>query len=66
MPLPSDPVVRCSHCDAPASPLFVIPERRRPASDPGRGVCRYCFLRLSGIKPTSAHLDPATNGGATR
>ncbi|MCC6175453.1 MAG: hypothetical protein IT305_09150 [Chloroflexi bacterium] len=62
----------CELCESRAHPLYVVPDHRRVG--PGQHgaavrfdvVCRFCYLRVVGIKPTASRTVArlASNGHA--
>ena len=51
---------RCDLCEGLRSPLYQVPDARRSRPTAPRAVCRFCYLRIVGIRPTrSRQLDTA-------
>ena len=51
---------RCDLCEGLRSPLYRVPDARRSRPTAPRAVCRFCYLRMVGIRPTrSRQVDSA-------
>ena len=58
-------LVECRYCTAPASRLYSLPPRVRPERRGAGPACYFCFLRVTGIKPTRRQLvSPVEREGA--
>ena len=59
--------VRCDLCEGARSPLYHVPDAHRSRPTSPRAVCRFCYLRLVGIRPTrSRQVDAGTVPVRTR
>ena len=52
-------LVECRYCAAPASRLYILPPRVRPERRAAGPACYFCFIRVTGIKPTRRQLASA-------
>lgn len=43
---------RCDLCEGLRSPLYHVPDASRSRPTAPRAVCRFCYLRMVGIRPT--------------
>ena len=43
---------RCHLCEGLRTPLYRVPDTHRSRPTAPRAVCRFCYLRLVGIRPT--------------
>lgn len=41
----------CTYCEAEARELYHLPLVRQVAEPLGMTVCRFCYIRLCGVKP---------------
>jgi hypothetical protein len=58
-------LVECRYCTAPASRLYSLPPRVRPERRGAGPACYFCFIRVTGIKPTRRQLaSPVEREGA--
>ena len=48
--------VRCDLCEGVRSPLYRVPDAHRSRPTAPRAVCRFCYLRIVGIRPTRSRL----------
>jgi hypothetical protein len=51
--------VVCTFCNAPAPGLYVLPARVARRLPLVRPACYFCFIRISGIRPTRSRLVSA-------
>jgi len=56
------PTQQCEHCDAPAS-LYSLTHGRRGGDGRMLAVCRFCYIRLSGLKPNRGQLIEQSPAG---
>ena len=48
--------VECQLCNAPAPRLYALPPRVRQARPNVGSACYFCYIRVTGIKPTRRQL----------
>lgn len=53
----------CRYCNAPAPRLYALPPRLRPEQRAAGPACYFCFIRVTGIKPTRRQLVSVGAGG---
>ena len=46
----------CHLCNAPAPRLYALPPRIRQARPSAGPACYFCFIRVTGIKPTRRQI----------
>ena len=49
-------VIICPFCSAPAPGLYELPTRIVRTHQRVRPACYFCYIRMSGIKPTRSRL----------
>jgi hypothetical protein len=58
----ADGVVPCQYCETGALPLYVLPVKEK-LGQAEMLICRFCYLRLSGLKPSRAAAGAPAAGG---
>lgn len=54
------PVGQCCYCNAPAPRLYRLPPRALRGLLRDGPACHFCYIKLSGIKPTKSRLVSAS------
>jgi hypothetical protein len=54
----------CQLCNAPAPRMYVLPPRIRQARPAARSACYFCFIRVTGIKPTRRQIVSQSDVGS--
>lgn len=58
----------CPFCSSSAPRLYELPARAIRVRQQDRPACYFCYLRMTGIKPTRSRIAPldAENGAVRR
>jgi hypothetical protein len=56
--------MECPKCSGPGKQLYRVPPAQQGGVVPISVACYFCYLRLTGRKPTASKLEPGTEAGS--
>jgi hypothetical protein len=57
--------VRCPFCSAASPHVYTLPERVTGRLPHVRPACYFCYIKLTGIKPTRSRIELIADGADT-